>query len=86
MEDLKINDLIVHEDYGIGIYKGLEKVKTYSGEKELIKIEYENNAKVFLPIERIDKITKYVGDKELVKIDKIGSSSWQKERKKLKKI
>lgn len=82
-DDLKINDLIVHEDYGIGIYKGLEKVKTYFGEKELIKIEYENNAKVFLPIERIDKITKYVGDKDLVKIDKIGSSSWQKRKKKV---
>jgi transcription-repair coupling factor (superfamily II helicase) len=49
----------------------------------LIKIEYENNAKVFLPIERIDKITKYVGDKDLVKIDKIGSSSWQKRKKKV---
>ncbi|KLO22385.1 DEAD/DEAH box helicase [Marinitoga sp. 1197] len=82
-EDLKINDLIVHENYGIGIYKGLEKVKTTSGEKELIKLEYANNAKVFLPVERIDKITKYIGDKDLVKIDKIGSSSWQKRKKKV---
>lgn len=83
-EDLEINDLVVHEDYGIGIYKGLEKVKTHFGEKELIKIEYENNAKVFLPIDRIDKITKYVGDYDLVKLDKIGSSSWQKRKKKVK--
>ncbi|GAB6189426.1 transcription-repair coupling factor [Marinitoga arctica] len=82
-EDLKIDDLVVHEDYGIGIYKGLEKVKTHFYEKELIKIEYENDAKVFVPIERIDKVTKYIGDKDLVKIDKIGSSSWQKRKKKV---
>ncbi|SHE88327.1 transcription-repair coupling factor (superfamily II helicase) [Marinitoga hydrogenitolerans DSM 16785] len=82
-DDLNINDLIVHEDYGVGIYKGLKKIKTHFGEKELIKIEYENKAKVFLPIERIDKITKYVGDKDLVKIDKIGSNSWQKRKKKV---
>lgn len=82
-EDLKLDDLVVHEDYGIGIYKGLEKVKTHFGEKELIKIEYENNAKVFVPIERIDKISKYVGDKDLIKIDKIGSSSWQRRKKKV---
>ncbi|KAF2956525.1 DEAD/DEAH box helicase [Marinitoga sp. 38H-ov] len=83
-EDLELNDLVVHEDYGIGIYKGLEKIKTQFGEKELIKIEYDNNAKVFLPIERIDKITKYIGDSDLVKLDKIGSTAWKKRKKKVK--
>ncbi|AEX85165.1 transcription-repair coupling factor Mfd [Marinitoga piezophila KA3] len=82
-EDLEIGDLIVHENYGIGIYKGLKKIETQYGKKELIMLEYANNAKVYLPIERIDKISKYVGDKDIVKLDKIGSSSWERRKKKV---
>ena len=51
-EDLKEGDLVVHEDYGVGIYLGVNKVETNLGLREYITLEYANNAKVYVPVGR----------------------------------
>ncbi|MGM0640492.1 MAG: DEAD/DEAH box helicase [Thermotogota bacterium] len=80
-EDLKEDDLIVHDDYGIGIFKGVKIKKTPLGVREYITIEYSNKSKIFVPVERLDKISKYLGDKSKVRISSLNGTKWKKTKK-----
>ncbi|HEY8541651.1 MAG TPA: transcription-repair coupling factor [Pseudothermotoga sp.] len=82
-EELSIGDYVVHKDYGIGIYKGVEKVKNALGLREYIVIRYEDST-VYVPVERLDRIHKYVGDIQSVKIDRLQSKSWTRRVQKVR--
>lgn len=83
-EDLKDDDLIVHDDYGIGIFKGINIKKTPLGVREYITIEYSNKSKIFVPVERLDKISKYLGDKSKVRISSLNGIKWKKTKKEVR--
>ncbi len=82
-EDLKEGDLVVHEDYGIGIYLGVNKVETAMGLREYITLEYANNAKVYVPVGRLDKLSKYIGDSSSVTISSLNGKKWKSTKKKV---
>lgn len=84
-EDLKENDLIVHDDYGIGVFKGVKIKETPLGKREYITIEYNNKSKIFVPVERLDKISKYIGDKSKIKISSLNGQKWRKTKKEVEK-
>jgi transcription-repair coupling factor (superfamily II helicase) len=84
-EDLKEDDLIVHDDYGIGIFKGVKIKSTPIGEREYITIEYTNKSKIFVPVERLDKISKYIGDKSKIRISSLNGKKWEKTKKEVEK-
>ena len=78
LTDLKEGDLIVHIDYGIGIYRGVLN-KTIAGKNgDFVFIEYKNNAKVYVPVNHLDKVEKYVGDKKFVKLNGLNDTTWKK--------
>lgn len=89
--ELKKGDYIVHESYGIGIYNGLNVLKTSGYEKDYIEILYFGSDKIYVPVENISNLYKY-SDAEGIKpkLDKLNSSSWSKRklatRKKIKDI
>jgi transcription-repair coupling factor (superfamily II helicase) len=82
-EDLKEGDLVVHEDYGVGIYLGVNKVETNLGLREYITLEYANNAKVYVPVGRLDKLSKYIGDSTTVTISSLNGKKWKATKKKV---
>lgn len=83
-EDLNDGDLVVHEDYGIGIYHGVNKVETLLGLREFVTLEYSDNSRVYVPVGRLDKLSKYIGDPESVKISSLNSKSWKNTKQKVK--
>jgi len=83
-EDLNEGDLVVHEDYGIGIYHGVNKVETTLGLREFVTLEYSDNSKVYVPVGRLDKLSKYIGDPESVKISSLNSKRWKNTKQKVK--
>ena len=86
--DLSEGDYVVHESYGIGIYKGLTKITSTDGvTKEYITIQYAGADKLFIPAERIELISKYIGahsDDGLLKLSKMGGAEWHKQTSKAK--
>ena len=86
--DLSEGDYVVHEAYGIGIYKGLTKITSADGiTKEYITIQYAGADKLFVPAERLEKISKYIGahsDDGLLKLSKMGGAEWHKQTSKAK--
>lgn len=85
-EDLKVNDLVVHEKHGIGQYMGLQQIKISANTYEFIHVQYDKNDKIYLPINRINFLQKYRSQGQAkVKLDRIGSSSWERKTSKAKK-
>tara|TARA_X000001036_G_scaffold61457_1_gene51616 strand:+ start:1911 stop:5258 length:3348 start_codon:yes stop_codon:yes gene_type:complete len=80
---LNIGDYLVHIDYGIGRFLGLEKLKVKNTLQEVIKVSYQNNDLVYVGINSLHKISKYVGGSLNPVLDKLGSSDWIKKKSKV---
>ncbi len=84
--ELQSGDIVVHRDHGLGIYQGLSTVEFQSIINDFMLIEYRDNDKLYLPVDRLNLISKYEGlsDRQ-PKIDKLGSQSWKITKSKIKK-
>ena len=70
-------DFVVHEDYGLGIYDGLEVVEANKKFSEYIKIIYDKNEILYVPLKNINKITNYHKNNNInIKIDSLSSNKW----------
>ncbi|MDK2921954.1 MAG: hypothetical protein PWR24_1511 [Desulfonauticus sp.] len=85
-DKLEENDLIVHRDYGLGLFKGLQTLKIDNRIKEFLLLIYANEDKLYLPVEKINLIQKYKGPEgSSPALDKLGSSNWQKSKNRVQK-
>ena len=84
--DLKVNDYIVHSDFGIGAYRGLKRLVLDGGiEKDFLHLVYRDDDKLYLPVERLNVIQKYIGAPGYAPIpDKLGGTSWSRMKKKVR--
>ena len=83
------DELVIHVDYGVGIYKGLELLKTNSSEEEYIQIEYLENEILYVPIRQAYLVSKFqVLQTHGVRLDSLSSTKWKvkKEKAKLKAL
>ncbi len=84
--DLNPGDYVVHVNYGIGIFKGIDRIKVLGNEKDCIKLEYADNEYVMIPIEQVNLIQRYIGNEgNNPRIDKIGGKSWENRKSRVKK-
>jgi transcription-repair coupling factor (superfamily II helicase) len=77
-------DYVVHENYGIGIYEGLEVVETNNNSNEYMKIMYSSNEALYVPLRSVDLISKYHKNDltENIKLDSLSSNKWLKNKEK----
>ena len=86
LDDIKWGDVLVHQDYGLGLYRGLDFVGSKETGEENIKIEYLGGTSVYVPINKFDRIHKYVGPGGgSPKLTKLGSGLWEKQKLTTKK-
>jgi len=84
--DLKKGNFVVHTQHGIGKYLGMEKVKTRDGEKDHLVIEYANNDKLFVPIDKSHLVQRYISfEGRSPKIYRLGSQEWQRVKEKTRR-
>ena len=84
--DLKIGDYVVHKNYGIGIFIGVNTITADGTTKDYIKIKYYGDDILYVPTNQLDTIRKYVGgDEGGLKINKLGTKEWLKTKAKVKK-
>ena len=83
--DIEPDDYVVHVEYGIGVYKGIEKIKIDKKYQDHIAIEYANGDKLFLPVDEMHLIQKYIGfEGRPPRIYKLGSKLWKKVKQDIK--
>jgi transcription-repair coupling factor (superfamily II helicase) len=83
--ELNPGDFVVHINYGIGLFKGIERVKVLGYERDYIKLEYLNDETVFVPIEQVNLVQRYIGNEGAPpRLDKLGSKSWENRKGRVK--
>ena len=84
--ELSPGDYIVHVNWGIGLFHGIERVKAMGNERDYIKLEYAGKEFAFVPIEQVNLVQRYIGNEgDKPKLDTIGSKSWENRKNKVKK-
>lgn len=84
LKGLKPGDYLVHLDHGIARFYGIEKIENLKSQIEnYYVLEYAENDKLYVPVGLERKLSRYVGFAE-PKISRLGSSLWQKTKKKIK--
>lgn len=79
LDELKIGDYVVHEHYGIGIFRGLTPISVLGATKDFVLIEYLGDDKLLLPVENLHVIDRYIGESGgLISVDRLGKGSFQK--------
>ncbi|HTH50318.1 MAG TPA: CarD family transcriptional regulator, partial [Pyrinomonadaceae bacterium] len=84
--DLKPGDYVVHVDHGIGRFEGLQTISSQGAEREFMLLVYADDAKLFVPVERMDLVSRYSsGEAATPSLDKLGGIGWQKTKAKAKR-
>ncbi|NTS63557.1 DEAD/DEAH box helicase [Sphingomonas sp. HHU CXW] len=80
--EIRIGDVVVHEEHGIGVVAGLERMTADEGSTtgDAIKLTYANDATRLVPVVEADRIWRYGAEADAVTLDKLDGSSWQKRR------
>jgi len=85
VDELKVNDYVVHEDYGIGRFLGLEKIKVLGATKEFVVIAYQNDDKLLLPVEHLNLIDRYIAQNgSMAVLDRLGKANFAKIKEKVR--
>lgn len=84
--DLNVGDYVVHENHGLGIYKGIEKIEVDHVVKDYIKIEYAGGSSLYILATQLDMIQKYAdSEAKPPKLNKLGGQEWTKTKGRVKK-
>jgi transcription-repair coupling factor (superfamily II helicase) len=87
LRDLKVGDLVVHVDHGIGEFVGLKQLGVGGGNgaaQEFLELRYHGEDKLFVPVERLDLVQKYTGGTRPA-LDRLGGTTWEKAKTRVKK-
>ena len=85
--DLSVGDYVVHANYGIGLFEGIETVTIDGVTKDYITIKYAGTDKLFVPCDRLEMIGKYIGDRDkngTVKLSHMGGKDWTRTKSRAK--
>jgi transcription-repair coupling factor (superfamily II helicase) len=88
LSELRMNDPVVHEQHGVGRYRGLKNIDFGEGETEFLLLEYFGDDKLYIPVSQLFLISRYSGGPpESAPLHRLGSGQWDKAKKKaLKQI
>ena len=81
---LNIGDLVVHQIHGIGRFAGLMPVQIDGAKHDCLCLEYEDNDKLFVPVENADILSRY-GNADNVHLDRLGSTVFVTRKERVKK-
>lgn len=84
--DLNTGDYVVHNQYGIGRFLGLERIKVKDKPVDHLVIEYDRQEKLFIPVESMNLVQKYIAfQARKPKLYRLGSKEWQKTKNQVRK-
>lgn len=83
--DIKVGDYVVHENHGIGVYKGIEQLTAAGITGDYLKVEYGGNDMLYVPVSQLDLIQKYVGSEGIKpRVNRLSGNEWKKTKARAK--
>ncbi len=83
--ELAQGDIVVHIDHGIGRYEGLETLEVSDAPHDCLRLVYEGDDRLFIPVENVELLSRYGPADTLVALDRLGGAAWQARKARLKK-
>ncbi len=84
--ELSPGDFVVHVNYGIGRFRGIERIKAAGTERDYIQLEYAGEETIFIPIEQVNLIQRYIGQEgHAPHLDHLGGKSWEARKERVRK-
>ena len=77
-------DLVVHQEYGIGRYDGLVTLTVTGAPHDCLRLIYDGDEKLFLPVENIEVLSRFGSESQGVALDKLGGVGWQTRKARMK--
>ncbi len=77
-------DLVVHQEYGIGRYDGLETLRVGPAPHDCLRLIYDGSEKLYLPVENIELLSRFGSEGGGVALDKLGGAGWQTRKARMK--
>jgi transcription-repair coupling factor (superfamily II helicase) len=85
ISDLKLGDFVVHQQHGVGRFAGIRTLGEGEQKGDFMLLEYANDAKLYVPLTRLDLVTKFRGGEgQAPSLDKMGGVTWAKTKSKVK--
>lgn len=85
--ELKVGDYVVHENHGLGIYQGIEKIERDKISKDYMKISYASGGNLYIPATQLDLIQKYASaDAKKPKLNRLGTQEWNKTKTRVRGV
>lgn len=76
--DLETDEVVVHIDHGIGLFKGLVEAKVEGVTREFLRVEYGGGDQLYVPVHQADRLTRYVGARgEAPLLSRLGGQEWR---------
>ena len=86
-EDIDKDELLVHRDYGVGRFLGLNRLKVGDVGNDYLELEYAGGDKLFVPVDRLNLIQKYKGPEGVAPaLDRLGTNRWQNTKARVRKV
>ena len=82
LAELHLGDPVVHEDHGVGRYRGLQTMDVGDGVTEFLTLEYQAGDKLYIPVTDLARVTRYTGTHpDQAPLHKLGGDSWEKAKR-----
>jgi transcription-repair coupling factor (superfamily II helicase) len=76
---LKVGDYVVHEDHGVGVYRGLKRLTLNGQETDCVEIAYAEKDRLFVPVQQLALVSRYAaGEGARPSVHRLGSGAWAK--------
>jgi transcription-repair coupling factor (superfamily II helicase) len=86
VRQLRRGDYVVHIDYGIGRFSGLERIRVGEVEQEVVKLVYDQSDTLYVNLNYINRIQKYSSrEGHVPKLSRLGSTEWEKLKSRAKR-
>ncbi len=79
-----VGDFAVHEQFGVGLIRGVKQINTVEGTKEYIELEYAGGDRLYVSTDQMDKLSKYLGGSETPSLNRIGGGEFERIKSRVK--
>jgi transcription-repair coupling factor (superfamily II helicase) len=84
--ELTPDDYVVHIEHGIGLFRGLTRMRSGSAEREYLQIEYAQGDMLYVPTHQADRVARYVGVGEIdPSVSRLGTADWERAKKRARR-
>ena len=78
--ELRPGNVVVHEDHGVAVLRGIETVVTDGVECDVAQLEYHGGTMLMVPMHEFGKLWRYGSQAGVVGLDRLHTEAWQKKR------